>query len=82
MQSYLFIGGNWGGLNVPVEDDRDFIQLPKGAADKSTYFRETLSIGGASVTVYRHASWTPEEVLKRLAESYKAWAMKRPGGRR
>jgi len=81
MKSYLLIGGNWDGLNVPVAHDRDFIQLTKGTADKATYFRETLSVASASVVVYRHDSLTPEQALKRIVAHYKAWSANRPGGR-
>jgi hypothetical protein len=78
MQSCLFIGGSWDGLNIPVADDRDFIQLTKGAADKATYFRETLSLADASVVVYRHDSLTPEQALEHIIVHYHAWAVNPP----
>ena len=42
----------------------------------------TLSVGDVSTTIYLHKSLTPEQALKRLVESYKAWCVNRPGGRR
>jgi len=35
-----------------------------------------------SATIYLHSSLTPEQVLNRLVEHYKAWYVNRPGGRR
>jgi hypothetical protein len=82
MQSYLFIGGDQDGLNVPVEDDAESIQLPDGATRLETYIRDTLAVGiDASITFYRHEGLTPEEVLDLLAKHYKAWADNRPGAR-
>ena len=75
MQSYLFIGGNQDGLNVPVSPDLDAVQLPAGVTGKETYIRETLSVGDVSVTIYRHDSLTSEQVLDRLIEHYKAWCV-------
>jgi hypothetical protein len=82
MQSYLCIGGNHDGLNYPAHADAETIQWPLAVTGREIYIRETLSVGGASVTVYRHESLTPEEVLNRLTEFYKAWCVNRPGGRR
>ena len=82
MQSYLFIGGGKDGLDISVAPDVDTIQVPAGATEKETYVRETLSVGKASIYIYRHESMTPEQVLNLLIESYKAWAVNRPGGRR
>ncbi len=42
----------------------------------------SLSVGDASIYIYRHESLTPEQVLNLLIESYKAWAVNQPGGRR
>jgi hypothetical protein len=56
--------------------------MPVGVTDSETYVRESLSVGDASITIYRHESLTPEQVLNRLVEHYKAWAVNRPGGRR
>jgi hypothetical protein len=53
-----------------------------GVTDSEIYARESLSVGDASITIYRHESLTPEQVLNRLVEHYKAWAVNRPGGRR
>jgi hypothetical protein len=82
MQTYLFIGGAQDSNNVPVTDDQDVIQLPTGATGKDNYLRETLSIYNTSITIYRHESLTPAQVLVLLVEHYKAWAVNRPGGRR
>jgi uncharacterized protein YjlB len=83
MQSCLFIGGKWDGLNVPVAPDVDVVQLPAGAgAEKDNYIAEMLTIGAESTTIYRHEDMTPEDVIDCLVESYKAWAVNRPGGRR
>jgi hypothetical protein len=82
MQSYLFIGGAYDGLSFPVTDDADFVQWPVGVTNSGVYARESLSVGDASITIYRHESLTPEQVLNRLVEHYKAWAVNRPGGRR
>jgi hypothetical protein len=82
MRSYLFIGGGKDGLRIPLADEPDIIQLPAGATEKETYVRETLSVGYASICIYKHESLTPEQVLNLLIESYKAWAANGPGGRR
>ena len=74
MQSYLFIGGGQDSINVPVADDQDVIQLPKDVTGKDNYFRETLSVGDASITIYRHDSLTSEQVLARIVVHYEAWA--------
>ena len=82
MRSYLFIGGGKDGLKIPVEPNVDTIQLPAGVTEKETYVREILSVGDASIYIYRHESLTPEQVLNLLIESYKARAVNRLGGRR
>jgi hypothetical protein len=41
-----------------------------------------LGVGDVSITVYRHESLTSEQILNRIIEHYKAWAVNRPGGRR
>jgi hypothetical protein len=82
MQSFLFIGGAQDSINVPVADDQDVIQLPKGVTGKDNYLRETLSVGDASITIYRHDSLTPEEVLDRVVTYYQAWCVFRHDGRR
>jgi len=58
------------------------VKLPVAVTDKATYVRSTLSVGDMSVTIYLHNSFTPEQVLNRLVEHYKAWYVNRPGGRR
>ena len=82
MQSYLFIGGGKDGRRIPLADEPDTIQLPARVTEKETYVRETLSVGYASIYIYRHESLTPEQVLNLLIESYNAWAVNKPGGRR
>ena len=79
MQSYLFIGGGQDSLNVPVPPDLDTVQLPAGVTGKETYIRETLSVGDASIVIYRSESLTPEQVLGLLVKYYKAWCVNRPG---
>jgi len=75
MQSYLFIGGDHDSVNVPVADDIDVVQLHKGVTDKDNYLRENLSVGDASITIYRHDSLTSEQVLARIVVHYEAWAV-------
>jgi hypothetical protein len=81
MQSYLFIGGDKDGLNIPVADNMDAIELPEGVTSSEGYIRNVLSVGRASVAFYRHESLTPQLALNKLVESYKAWAVNQPGGR-
>jgi hypothetical protein len=81
MQSYLCIGGNHDGLDIPAHADAPTIQWPVGVTGRETYIRETLSVGGAFITIYRQESLPPEEVLNRLVEYYQAWAVSRPGSR-
>jgi hypothetical protein len=70
------------GLNIPVADNMDAIELPAGVTSSEGYIRNFLSFGRASVAVYRHESLTSKQALDRLVEHYKAWAVNRPGGRR
>jgi hypothetical protein len=81
MQGYLFIGGPDNGLTNPAPDGVEILHWPSGITGRETYVRETLSIGGASLTIFRHEGLTPEHVLELLAEHYKAWCLNRPGGR-
>ena len=81
MQSYLFIGGGKDGLNIPVADDMDAIELPAGVTSSEGYIRNLLSFGRASVAVYRHESLTSKQVIERLVEHYRAWSANRPGSR-
>ena len=82
MQSYLFIGGAHDGLSFPVADDADFVQWPVGVTDSEVYARESFSVGDAFIDIFRHESLAPEEVLNRLVEYYKSWAVNQPDGRR
>jgi hypothetical protein len=81
MQSYLFIGGGKDGLNIPVADNMDAIELPAGVTSSEGYIRNFLSFGRASVAVYRHESLTSKQVIERLVEHYRAWSANRPGSR-
>jgi hypothetical protein len=82
MQPYLFIGGHLDGLSIPAPDNAESTQMPVGVTGRETYVRETLFVGNASTYIYRHESLTAQQVLERLVESYKAWAVNMPGGRR
>jgi len=82
MQSYLYIGGNQDSLSIPTPDGADSVQAPSGVTDKETYTRSTLAVGAVSITIYIHENLTPEQVLNRLVEHYKAWCVNMPGGRR
>jgi len=74
MQSYLFIGGNQDGINIPVSDDVESIQL-----NRETYIRDSLAIGPfASITFYRSEELTPEAVLDLLVKHHGAWAYLQP----
>jgi hypothetical protein len=81
MQTYLFIGGTQDGLNIPVADNMDAIELPAGVASSEAYIRNSLSVGRTSVAVYRHESLTSKQVLDRLVEHYRPWAVHLPGSR-
>jgi hypothetical protein len=77
MQSYLFIGGNQDGNNLPVVDDVEYIQM-----SRETYIRDSLAIGPfASITFYRYEELTPEEVLDLLVKHHEAWAVNHPRDR-
>lgn len=82
MQSYLFVGGAHDGLSSPVADDAEFVQWPVGDTDSEVYARETLSVGDTSITIFRHESLTPAQVLGLLVNHYVAWCVNRPGDRR
>ena len=73
MQNYLFIGGSKDGLRLPAPDGAESVQMPLGVTELENYRRETLSVGDASIYIYRHESLTPEQVINLLIESYKAW---------
>jgi hypothetical protein len=82
MQSYLFVGGAYDGLNFPLADDQDVVQLHVDVTGNENYLRDTLTVGDVAVTFYRHVSLTSAQVLDQLITHYKAWAVKRAGGRR
>jgi len=82
MQSYLFVGGDHDGLNSFVADDVEFVQWSVGVTDFEVYARETLGCDAVTVTIFRHESLTPMQVLDRMLHHYKAWCVNRPGGRR
>jgi hypothetical protein len=81
MQSYLFIGGRQDGRTNPLQPDLESVELPVSITDKEIYVRDTLSVGDVYITIYRHESLTSEQVLNRVVEYYKAWAVNRPGAR-
>ena len=81
MQSYLFIGGRQDGRTNPLQPGQESVEMPMGITDKETYLRDTLSVGDVYITIYRHESLTSEQVLNRVVEYYKAWAMNKPGAR-
>jgi len=81
MQSYLLVGGHWDGLSISVPDEPESVQMPVGVTDNETHIRDTLTVGDASITFYRHESLTPEQVLDQIVTHYKAWAVNRPGSR-
>jgi hypothetical protein len=76
------IGGAHDGLNMTVVEGLDAVRLLVSVTDRETYIRSTLTVGDASVAIYKHESMTPEQVLNRLVEHYKAWSVNMPGGRR
>lgn len=81
MEGHLFIGGSCDGLTVPVESDVGAVQLWTDIAGIENYLRETLTIGAASIIIFRHESLTQQHVLYLLALHYKTWTVNRPGGR-
>ena len=81
MQTYLFIGGGKDGISIPLASATDTIQLPAGVTSLETYIRDSLSVDGVSVVIYRHEGVTPQQVLERFITHYKAWCVNRPGGR-
>jgi len=80
MQNYLFIGGNQDGLLLPAPDEPESIQLQVGVTDREAYLRETLTVADMFVTIYRHQNTPPKQVLTKLIDHYRAWAVNRPGG--
>jgi hypothetical protein len=77
----FLIGTGKDGLNIPVADNMDAIELPAGVTSSEGYIRNSLSVGRASVAVYRHESLTSKQVLDRLVEHYRPWSANRPGSR-
>jgi hypothetical protein len=75
MESYLFIGGSRDCLYIPVASDVDVLQLWTDVAGIENYISETLSVGDVSITVYRHESLTPQQVLDLLVSHYKSCAV-------
>ena len=63
MQRYLFIGGGKGGLSFTAPDGAETVQMPVGVTDSETYVRESLSVGDASITIYRHKSLARSKFL-------------------
>ena len=82
MQTYLFIGGNQDSLNIPLAHDVDVVQLPASVTGKDNYLASKLAVDDVSITVYRHESLTPEQVLDLFVKHYQARAVNRHGGRR
>jgi hypothetical protein len=81
MQSYLFIGGDQDGRNIPLQSDAESIQLPAGTLTKETYIRGAIIVGDVFIAIYRHESLTSEQVLDLVVKYYQAWAANQPGGR-
>jgi hypothetical protein len=82
MENFLFIGGHQDGLNIPLADDVESIQLADGATGLETYIRDTFAVGAlASFRFYRYEELTPEEVLDLLVKHHEAWAVNHQGGR-
>ena len=80
MENFLFIGGHWDGLEIPLEEDVEFIQLADGDTGRETYIRDTFAVGAlASFTFYRHEELQPDEVIDLLAKHFKEWAVNQPG---
>jgi len=59
-------------LRLPAPDDATSVQLPLGVTELENYIRETLTLGAASVTIFRYEDMTPEEILGKLIEYYVA----------
>src|SRR5262249_23942291 len=45
MENFLFIGGHQDGLNIPLADDVESLQMADGATGRETYIRDTLALG-------------------------------------
>ena len=81
MQPCLLIGGSHDSISYPAHADAETIYLPVGVTCREEYNRSALSVGDVSITVYLHKSLTPQQALKLLVESYKAWAAHQLGSR-
>src|SRR5262249_12429637 len=80
MENFLFIGGHQDGLNIPLTDDVESIQLADGATGRETYRRDPLAVGAfSSFTFNRREKLTPEEFTPLFAKHSKAWCVNLPG---
>jgi len=80
--SYIFIGGDSDGLNIPAHHNAETLHWPSGIGKRTTYHRRPLSLGYTSIVVHVHESSTPTQALNDLVEYCRAWCVNRPGGRR
>jgi hypothetical protein len=78
MQSYLFVGGNQDGLNIPLQPDLESVELPAGVTDKETYIHDTLAVGDVFITIYRHESLESSQSLDQIVKYYRAWDANQP----
>jgi hypothetical protein len=69
------------GMTAPVPPDQESVQLPIGFGEKESYIRDAITVGDASVAIFRLESLSPEQALKQVMKYYKAWAANQPGGR-
>ena len=60
MKSHLYIGGAMDGKYLPSPA---VLGALSGVLDNDLYIRDTLTIGSASITIYRHESLTSEQAL-------------------
>ena len=67
MKSNLRIGGAKDGQYLPSPD---VLEGLSGVPDKELYIRDTLTVGDASITIFRHEDLTSEQVLDRFVDSY------------
>src|SRR5262249_53762143 len=80
MENFLFIGGHQDGLNIPLTDDVESIQLADGATGRETYIRDTLALGPlSSFTFNRNEKLTTEEFTDLLDKHYQAGCVNSPG---
>jgi hypothetical protein len=81
MESCLFIGGSFDGLNYPVWNREETVAVPVGITGSANYVRDELRIGDVAVPIYRYESVTAEQALALLVKFYKAWAVNQLGGK-